>query len=116
MLVDPGADECFFSDQLAYTFGLNPFDGSAFSAVGTIDAKQTTAIFPVVAEFPQLGIEMEIERANFTQLRKGWNGLLGHGGFLNHFESVTFFPGNCVDMVLRNPPRLGTSVRPIVYT
>ena len=117
VLIDPGADKCYFNDQLAYTFGVNPADGRVTRKVAYMhkDDEAPTAVFPITAEFPQLGLEIDIPDAEFTRLRKGWNGLLGHHGFLNLFESVTFIPQQRVDLVLPRPPTEDGIIRQTVY-
>lgn len=101
MLVDTGADACFIDHQIAYTLGLNPVQGKRISSVEGIDSKNPTAIYPVVLRLTQFDIDFSID-AHFTTLRKGWNGLLGHSGFLDQFSRVTFFPGHGFELHMKD--------------
>ena len=97
MVVDTGSDACYFDHNLAYTIGVNPVQGGTISEVRALTTSHPTAVFPVRIVLPQLEMELDIE-AEFTQL-PGWNGLLGHVGFLEHFERVTFVPGQYFELV-----------------
>ncbi|MGH7288673.1 MAG: hypothetical protein ACREI8_11715 [Myxococcota bacterium] len=99
MVVDTGADACYFDHQLAYEIGVNPVHGGKISKVEAMSSSHPTARFPVTISLPQLGVDFPVD-AEFAQLQKGWNGMLGHQGFLERFERVTFVPGQYFELVL----------------
>lgn len=100
MLIDTGADACYFDHQLAYTLGIDPVHGGQMSEVQALNTAHPSARFPVTLALPQFGLELPVQDAYFTTLQRGWNGLLGHRGFLERFERVTFAPGRTIELVM----------------
>lgn len=100
MVVDTGADACFIDHHLAYSVGINPVDGRAMGTVQGLSAEQPTARYPVELYLPQFDISFHVD-ALFSPLQTpGWNGLLGHRGFLDQFKRVTFYPGESFELEL----------------
>lgn len=100
MVVDSGADACFFDHNLTVPLGFNPVQGGRISKVQALATEHPTAWFPVQVRFPQLDMQWEIN-AGFTQLQGGWNGVLGHEGFFDRFERVTFVPGQYFELTAK---------------
>jgi hypothetical protein len=70
------------------------------STVTGLGSKHQSAFFPVRVQIPQIEMDRPIE-VEFIQMDKGWNGVLGHLGFLELFERVIFVPGNYFELVER---------------
>jgi len=100
MIVDTGADALYIDHRLAYSIGINPFDGRAIGSVRGISAEQPTARFPIDLHLAQFGLRFRVD-AFFSRLEApGMNGLLGHEGFLDRFRRVSFFPGEAFELEL----------------
>ncbi len=100
MVVDTGADKCFFDHQLAYTIGINPVHGGKMGQVAGITDTAPTAAYPVRLFLVRFDLELTIEDAEFTALGEGFNGLLGTVGFLDQFQKATFIPGSSFELTL----------------
>lgn len=101
MLVDTGADACFFDHQLAYSVGIDPVDGGAMGTVLGISSEQPTARFPIDLHVPSLGLSLRVDVFFSILNMPGLNGLLGHAGFLDRFRRVSFHPGESFELELR---------------
>jgi hypothetical protein len=101
MVIDTGADACFIDHNLAYSVGINPVAGGALGTVQGLSAEQPTARYPVQLYLPSFDLSLSVQ-AFFSPLHTpGWNGLLGHQGFLDQFKRVTFYPGESFELELR---------------
>jgi hypothetical protein len=100
MVLDTGADACFIDHHLAYSVGINPISGGALGTVQGLSVEQPTARYPVELHFPSFDMSLHVD-VFFSPLQTpGWNGLLGHQGFLDQFKRVTFYPGTKFDLEL----------------
>lgn len=100
MIVDTGADALYIDHRLAYSIGINPFDGRAIGLVRGIAEEQPTARYPIELYLPQFDLKFRVD-AYFVPLDSpGMNGLLGHEGFLDRFRRVSFHPGESFELKL----------------
>jgi hypothetical protein len=100
MVVDTGADACFVDHHLAYTVGVNPTAGGAMGTVQDLSSESPTALYPVELYLPQFDLGFPVDVYFTTLQNSGWNGLLGHKGFLERFTRVTFYPGDRFELEL----------------
>ena len=81
-LIDSGADNTIFSDQLAALLGMNLRRAPRDSFCGTSGREQVARYLPVTMQFPGVSYAAAI---GFTRLPLGVAGLLGQVGFFDRF-------------------------------
>lgn len=86
VVIDTGSDFCIFDFELARSIGFDPSTVGKKTSLEGIGAAVDAWIVPVSVYVVKLKRAFEID-GYFCVLRRGIFGVLGHRGFLEHFET-----------------------------
>lgn len=77
-----------FDHQLALLVGLNVYQAGSSSTATGIGGTEEVALFPIEVRFPDLDDASWEITTQFKALPDGFNGVLGHAGFLGRMTAT----------------------------